>query len=64
MAISLGFGVLFATLIMLLIVPCNFLILEDARGYAAALLGGSRARPAAPVVSVGDPAGTLAEAAE
>jgi multidrug efflux pump subunit AcrB len=31
MAISLGFGVLFATLITLLLVPCLFMILEDIR---------------------------------
>jgi multidrug efflux pump subunit AcrB len=29
MAISLGFGVLFATGITLLLVPCGFMILED-----------------------------------
>ncbi len=29
MAISLGFGVLFATLITLLIIPCTYLVLED-----------------------------------
>ncbi len=29
MAISLGFGVLFATLITLLLVPCGYMILED-----------------------------------
>ncbi len=29
MAISLGFGILFATFITLLMVPCNYLILED-----------------------------------
>jgi len=29
MAISLGFGILFATMITLLMVPCNYLILED-----------------------------------
>jgi multidrug efflux pump subunit AcrB len=29
MAISLGFGVLFATLITLLLIPCGYLILED-----------------------------------
>jgi multidrug efflux pump subunit AcrB len=33
MAISLGFGILFATLITLLIVPLNYLILEDIRRY-------------------------------
>ncbi len=32
MAISLGFGVLFATLITLFLVPCVYLILEDVRG--------------------------------
>ncbi|MEE8474288.1 MAG: efflux RND transporter permease subunit, partial [Myxococcota bacterium] len=31
MAISLAFGVLFATLITLLVVPCGYLILEDLR---------------------------------
>ena len=31
MAVSLGFGVLGGTLIMLLIVPCSYLILEDAK---------------------------------
>jgi multidrug efflux pump subunit AcrB len=29
MAISLGFGVLFATLITLLLVPCGYMILDD-----------------------------------
>jgi len=33
MAISLGFGILFATLITLFIVPINYLILEDIRSY-------------------------------
>ncbi|RKZ36512.1 MAG: AcrB/AcrD/AcrF family protein, partial [Gammaproteobacteria bacterium] len=32
MAVSLGFGVLFATFITLLMVPINYLILEDLRG--------------------------------
>ena len=31
MAISLGFGILFATLITLFLVPINYLVLEDAR---------------------------------
>lgn len=31
MAVSLGFGILFATLITLFLVPCLFLIVEDAR---------------------------------
>ena len=33
MAISLGFGILFATAITLLLVPINYLILEDIRNY-------------------------------
>jgi multidrug efflux pump subunit AcrB len=32
MAISLGFGVLFATLITLILVPCGYLILTDLQG--------------------------------
>ncbi len=32
MAISLGFGVLFATFIILLLVPCLYLVVEDLRG--------------------------------
>jgi hypothetical protein len=35
MAISLGIGVLFATFIILLLVPCVYLILEDALALAA-----------------------------
>ena len=33
MAVSLGFGILFATLITLLLVPINYLILEDIKNY-------------------------------
>ena len=36
MAISLGFGIVFATAIILLLIPCLYLILEDARGLFAA----------------------------
>jgi len=32
MAVSLGFGVLFATVISLVMVPVGYLILEDIRG--------------------------------
>jgi multidrug efflux pump subunit AcrB len=32
MAISLGFGILFATGITLLLIPCLYMMLEDARG--------------------------------
>ena len=39
MAISLGFGVLFATFVTLLIVPVLYLILEDVKARAAELLG-------------------------
>jgi multidrug efflux pump subunit AcrB len=31
MAVSLGFGILFATVITLFLVPCVYLILEDIR---------------------------------
>lgn len=40
MAISLGYGILFATAITLLIVPCLYLIIEDLRDF----LGGRRTR--------------------
>ena len=33
MAVSLGFGILFATAITLVLVPINYLILEDIRNY-------------------------------
>ncbi len=33
MAVSLGFGILFATIITLFVVPINYLILEDIRNY-------------------------------
>lgn len=42
MAISLGYGVLFATLITLLVVPCGYLVLEDI-GRFLARIGGRRA---------------------
>ena len=32
MAVSLGFGILFSTLILLLLVPCLYVIVEDLRG--------------------------------
>ena len=37
MAISLGFGVLFATFITLVLVPCGYLILEDLRRFVRSL---------------------------
>ncbi|MGV6818173.1 MAG: efflux RND transporter permease subunit [Thiotrichales bacterium] len=33
MAISLGFGIMFATLITLIVVPASYLMLEDAKGF-------------------------------
>jgi multidrug efflux pump subunit AcrB len=41
MATSLAFGVLFATMVTLVIVPCNYLILEDIRLLKERLKGGS-----------------------
>ena len=38
MAISLGFGILFATAIILVLVPCLYLILEDIRTVFAAIM--------------------------
>jgi hypothetical protein len=35
MAISLGFGIIFATSIILILVPCLFMILEDAVAFVA-----------------------------
>ncbi|MGB8329086.1 MAG: efflux RND transporter permease subunit, partial [Polyangiales bacterium] len=48
MAVSLGFGVLVSTMIMLLIVPCGYLILEDARRNAANFFARLRGRPTVP----------------
>ncbi len=43
MALSLGFGILFATAITLLLVPCLYLIVEDVKGGFAALSAGEGA---------------------
>jgi multidrug efflux pump subunit AcrB len=43
MAVSLGFGIIFATLVTLLLIPVNYLLLEKLRG----VLG----RPGAPADS-------------
>jgi len=48
MAISLGYGVLFATLITLMVVPCGYLVLEDVGNLWARV---RRARPHAPIGS-------------
>ena len=47
MAVSLGFGVLFATLITLLLVPINYLILED----VLRLFRGGEQQPSATTIS-------------
>ncbi len=57
MAVSLGFGVLAATMIMLLIVPCSYLILEDAgrtAGNFFARLGGRPTMPPPPMTVPSD----------
>jgi len=48
MAVSLGFGVLAATMIMLLIVPCSYLILEDARRGASNVFARLQGNPTMP----------------
>lgn len=48
MAVSLGFGVLFATGITLLIVPCSYIILEDAQRRAGNFFARLRGRPTVP----------------
>ena len=50
MAISLGFGILFATLITLILVPTNMLIADDIRQFVRRLLG----RPGQDPVAVED----------
>ncbi|MBW2618983.1 MAG: efflux RND transporter permease subunit, partial [Deltaproteobacteria bacterium] len=42
MAVSLGFGVLFATLVTLLLVPCGYMILDDIHSLATWMLGRRR----------------------
>jgi multidrug efflux pump subunit AcrB len=48
MAVSLGFGVLAATFIMLLIVPCSYIILEDGRRNIMNFFARLRGRPTVP----------------
>jgi multidrug efflux pump subunit AcrB len=47
MAISLGFGIVFATAIILVIVPCLYMILDDVKAKAADMLGRVSAKPPA-----------------
>jgi hypothetical protein len=53
MAISLAFGVLYATLISLLVVPAHYLILEDLKGVVDRL-GSPNSTPEHPK-TVSDP---------
>ena len=39
MAVSLGFGILFATVVTLILVPINYLILEDIAALGAGVTG-------------------------
>jgi multidrug efflux pump subunit AcrB len=36
MAVSLGFGIVFATALILFLVPCLYLVLEDMKGFFGA----------------------------
>ena len=48
MAVSLGFGILFATVVTLVLIPVNYLVLEDMRALARRALGRRAAPPARP----------------
>ena len=50
MAISLGFGILFATTISLIIVPCLYLLADDVRRFILAIMPGSKAADEAQVL--------------
>ena len=55
MAVSLGFGLLFSTLLILLVLPCFYLIADDLRGWvgrrARGLFGAGEAQEEADVPS-------------
>jgi multidrug efflux pump subunit AcrB len=55
MAISLGFGVIFSTVITLIIVPCVYVILEDVKRLAMRILGRQHAEPAPEPTSATQP---------
>lgn len=46
MAVSLGFGVLFATMITLLLIPCGYLIMDDIQSLVATIKAKAYPRPA------------------
>ncbi|MEO1576066.1 MAG: efflux RND transporter permease subunit, partial [Pseudomonadota bacterium] len=56
MAISLGYGILFATLITLVLVPVNFMIADDVRHALRRALGRSKGRGEGAVSPTGDTA--------
>jgi hypothetical protein len=43
MAVSLGYGVLFATVITLILIPCGYMILDDLHNLFAKLRTGTTA---------------------
>jgi hypothetical protein len=45
MAISLGFGIVFATAIILVLVPCLYMALEDMRSASARFFPGLESTP-------------------
>jgi len=42
MAISLGFGILYATLITLILIPCAYMVAEDLKRYLLWFFGNKR----------------------
>ena len=48
MAVSLGYGILFATLVTLVLIPVNYLVLEDLRALPGRLRRGGRPRRGGP----------------
>ena len=56
MAVSLGFGVLAATFILLVIVPCSYVALEDARRNMGNFFARLRGRPTVPPPPPSEPA--------
>ncbi len=46
MAVSLGFGLLFATVLILVVLPCFYLIIDDLRQWILARFGRARAKEA------------------
>ena len=46
MAVSLGFGLIFATVLILIVLPCFYMIADDLRNYTSAKLRSMRERPA------------------